>query len=294
MQPLICIAARSPCRWRWRSPTGRHGVDGRRLIAALAAGYEVGLRGRPRGDWQAVHAWAPLPGRVRTVRRRRERRRPPAVAAGRGASCARHCRLARRRPDGGPGRRNVEAPAFRIAVAQAGVVGADLLQHAASPAYRMCSKPPYGGFLSTLSGEPELAHLTRGLGTDWEIRKVGFKPYATAASVQSVLFAIDGLMAENALTASDIRARHFNAAPWPIAIARWPVRAYGCHGRADEHVLRRRHDDHRSQRNDRSVPRRPPLRSGGAGDESSAIADRGRSEVRRRRPTRRATTHGSS
>ena len=63
---------------------------------------------------------------------------------------------------------------------------------------------PYGGFLSTLSGEPDLDQLTAGLGEVWVIRDVGFKPYPTAASVQSVLFAIDTLMTENGLTAADI------------------------------------------------------------------------------------------
>jgi len=65
---------------------------------------------------------------------------------------------------------------------------------------------PYGGFLSTLSGEPDLNQLTAGLGDVWVIRDVGFKPYPTAASVQSVLFAIDTLMTEKGLTAADIRS----------------------------------------------------------------------------------------
>ena len=63
---------------------------------------------------------------------------------------------------------------------------------------------PYGGFLSTLSGAPDLTWLTRGLGSQWEIRKVGFKPYATAASIHSPLGLLDALMRENELEAGDI------------------------------------------------------------------------------------------
>ena len=63
---------------------------------------------------------------------------------------------------------------------------------------------PYGGFLSTLSGAPDLTWLRRGLGSQWEIRKVGFKPYATAASIHSPLGLLDALMRENGLEAGDI------------------------------------------------------------------------------------------
>lgn len=87
--------------------------------------------------------------------------------------------------------------------AQAGVMGA-LLAQSGFTGIPNVVEADYGGFLSTYSGEPDMTHLT-GLGSEWEILSVGFKPYATAASVQSVLYAIDGLMTENALTAKDVR-----------------------------------------------------------------------------------------
>jgi 2-methylcitrate dehydratase PrpD len=86
---------------------------------------------------------------------------------------------------------------------------------------------PYGGFLSTLSGEPDMAHLTRGLGAEWEILNVGFKPYATAASVQSVLFAIDGLMAENALAAKDIERVVIRCSTMAHQHCAWPYESAG-------------------------------------------------------------------
>src|SRR5262249_6284242 len=85
----------------------------------------------------------------------------------------------------------------------------------------------YGGFLSTFSGEPDLAQLTRELGSTWEILSVGFKPYATAASVQSVLYAIDGLMSENALTADDIAQVLIHCSTMAHRHCAWPYEPSG-------------------------------------------------------------------
>ena len=71
------------------------------------------------------------------------------------------------------------------------------------------------------------AYLTRGLGTEWEIRKVGFKPYATAASVQSVLFAIDGLMAENSLDRDDIERVVIHCSTMAHRHCAWPYEPSG-------------------------------------------------------------------
>jgi 2-methylcitrate dehydratase PrpD len=81
---------------------------------------------------------------------------------------------------------------------------------------------PYGGFLSTLSGDADLDQLTAGLGEVWVIRDVGFKPYPTAASVQAVLFAIDTLMTENGLTAPDIGAVRIHCSTMAHRHCAWP------------------------------------------------------------------------
>jgi len=86
---------------------------------------------------------------------------------------------------------------------------------------------PYGGFLSTYSGEEELSYLTDGLGQRWEILSVGFKLYATAASVQSVLFAIDHLMAENALVAADIDEVAIYCSTMAYRHCAWPYEPQG-------------------------------------------------------------------
>lgn len=86
---------------------------------------------------------------------------------------------------------------------------------------------PYGGFLSTLSGAPDLTWLTRGLGTQWEIRKVGFKPYATAASIHSPLALLDVLMRENDLEAADIARITVHCSAMAHRHCAWPYRPAG-------------------------------------------------------------------
>jgi 2-methylcitrate dehydratase PrpD len=86
---------------------------------------------------------------------------------------------------------------------------------------------PYGGFLSTLSGAPDLSWLTRGLGSQWEIRKVGFKPYATAASIHSPLGLLDSLMRENDLAAGDIARITVHCSAMAHRHCAWPYRPAG-------------------------------------------------------------------
>jgi 2-methylcitrate dehydratase PrpD len=86
---------------------------------------------------------------------------------------------------------------------------------------------PYGGFLSTLSGAPDHSWLTRGLGTQWEIRKVGFKPFATAASIHSPLGLLDVLMRENDLAADDIVRIVVHCSAMAHRHCAWPYRPAG-------------------------------------------------------------------
>ena len=67
-----------------------------------------------------------------------------------------------------------------------------------------CGRGGYGGFLSTFSGEPHPELLTKGLGTVWETCNVGFKPYATVASIQSALDSLRNIMIEAKACADDV------------------------------------------------------------------------------------------
>jgi 2-methylcitrate dehydratase PrpD len=178
-------------------------VSGRELIAAIAAGYEVGLRvglaATGRLFMRGHHfqgACGPFVAAATAANLMRLAPEPARHAIGIAGSFGAGLMAAQ---EGSMSKRLHCGRA-----AQAGVTSAQLAARGFTGIPNVL-EAPYGGFLSTYSGEPELPYLTDGLGQRWEILSVGFKPYATAASVQSVLFAIDRLMTENALTASDIR-----------------------------------------------------------------------------------------
>jgi len=63
---------------------------------------------------------------------------------------------------------------------------------------------PYGGFLSAFTDTAMPEQLTEGLGQRWEILKVGYKPYASAASTHTALYSLYAIMKENGLKAADI------------------------------------------------------------------------------------------
>ncbi len=177
-------------------------VDGRRLIAAIAAGYEVGLRVALAATGKLFMRGHHFQGAC-----------GPFVAAATAANLLRLAPEAARHALGiagsfGAGLMAAQEGAMSKRLhsgraAQAGVQGA-LLAARGFTGIANVLEASYGGFLSTFSGEPKMGYLTAGLAESWEILAVGFKPYATAASVQSVLYAIDGLMAENGLGATDI------------------------------------------------------------------------------------------
>ncbi len=63
---------------------------------------------------------------------------------------------------------------------------------------------PYGGYLSSLSDQPNPQRLTAGLGTVWETVNVGYKPHASVTSIHTALDALADLMRENKLKADDV------------------------------------------------------------------------------------------
>jgi len=62
----------------------------------------------------------------------------------------------------------------------------------------------FGGFCTTLGGNSvDATKLTMGLGKEWEILNVGFKPYPTAVTFHSVLDAARSMMDEHGFRAED-------------------------------------------------------------------------------------------
>ena len=200
-------------------------IDGRKFIAAIAAGYEVGLRVALAATGKLFmrgHHFQGVCG--------------PFVAAATAAN------LLRLKPDAalhalgiagsfGAGLMAAQEGAMSKRLhcgraAQAGVYGAFLAARGFTGIPNVL-EASYGGFLSTYSGEPKMECLTGGLGNHWEILNVGFKPYATAASVQSVLFAIDALMSENSLGASDIDQVVIHCSSMAHRHCAWPYEPTG-------------------------------------------------------------------
>jgi 2-methylcitrate dehydratase PrpD len=200
-------------------------TTGRDVIAAMIAGYEAGLRVGlaatgalfMRGHhFQATcGAFVAVAASVNMLRLTDEQARHAFGIAGslaNGLMSAQEGAMVKRLHGGHAAQMGVTA----AMLAQRGFTGIpDILE------------APYGGFLSTLSGTPDLTWLTRGLGSQWEIRKVGYKPFATAASIHSPLGLLDDLMRENNLTAHDIERVVVHCSAMAHRHCAWPYTPAG-------------------------------------------------------------------
>jgi aconitate decarboxylase len=63
---------------------------------------------------------------------------------------------------------------------------------------------PYGGFCSTYSSEYDLGYAVDGLGEHWEILRNGFKQYSSLASSHSTVDALRAIRAREGVTAEDV------------------------------------------------------------------------------------------
>lgn len=89
---------------------------------------------------------------------------------------------------------------------------------------------PYGGFLSALSREPDMACLTAGLGRNWEVLRVGFKMYPSVTSIHSALDALQRLMREHRLTSDDISSIEVGVGHMTYVHTAWPYQPAGITG----------------------------------------------------------------
>ncbi|HKU69689.1 MAG TPA: MmgE/PrpD family protein [Burkholderiales bacterium] len=80
---------------------------------------------------------------------------------------------------------------------------------------------PYGGFLSAFTDSAQPSHLTEGYGSRWEILKVGYKPYASAASTHTALYSLLTIMKENGLKAADIGEIHLLCSTMAVRHCAW-------------------------------------------------------------------------
>jgi aconitate decarboxylase len=194
-------------------------ASGAELLAALAAGYEIGLRvGICAGVTHSTSGYH-VTGTVGAVgaaaAAARALKLPPAQfahALGIGATQAAGLYAARL------GAMTKRFHAGRAA--QSGVLGAYLAQRGftGSPD---ALEAPFGGFLSTLHGQFDAATMLNGLGERWETMQVGLKAYAACASAHTTIDGVRelrsrGLDAKNLerLTVRMSKKGHINIG-WP-------------------------------------------------------------------------------
>lgn len=200
-------------------------VSGRELLTAIIAGYEVGtrvgnaatmalfLRGfHPQGT-SGVFVAAATAGRVLNLTAgQMQHALGIAGSMGAGLMAAQEGAMVKRLHAGRAAQSGVQA----ALLAQRGFTGiSDVLEAG------------YGGFLSSLSGQPDASRLTAGLGTVWETAQVGFKLYPSVTSIHTALDALDAIMAENDLRAADIAAISAGCSHMTYVHTAWPYKPAG-------------------------------------------------------------------
>lgn len=178
------------------------GVTGRALLTAVVAGYEVGTRVgnaattqlflngfHPQGTSGTFVAAATAGRLLGLDAGRMQHALGIAGSLGSGLMAAQEGAMVKRLHAG----RAAQAGLQAAQLAERGFTGiSDVLEAG------------YGGFLSSLSGKPDIARLTEGLGTCWETLEVGYKMYPSVTSIHAALDALKAIMRRHGLAASDI------------------------------------------------------------------------------------------
>jgi len=86
---------------------------------------------------------------------------------------------------------------------------------------------PYGGFLSSFTDASQPASLTEGLGARWRILEMGYKPYASAASTHTAIHSLGSIMNDNALQADDIAEIILHCSTMAHRHCGWPYKPQG-------------------------------------------------------------------
>ncbi len=174
------------------------GCDGRRFITAIVAACEVGIRiGVAAGPRHFLRGFHPT-GHIGAF--------TAAVAAGKmleleedkmvhclgiaggqaaGLIAAQEGAMLKRMQCG----RAAQSGVYSALLAEKGFTGIDNVLEA-----------EFGGFLRAVSDEPRWEELTAGLGEKYHVLDVGFKPYATGASIHTSLDAVGYLMEQHKIT----------------------------------------------------------------------------------------------
>jgi 2-methylcitrate dehydratase PrpD len=196
-------------------------VDGKRLLTAVVAGYEVGCRvGMTGGAAQLRRGFHPS---------------ATSGTFAAGATAAKMLRLKPAKTVHALGIAGTQAAGLMAAQqssmvkrmhpgrsAQAGVYGA-LLAAKGFTGIEDVLEAPYGGFCSTFIDQPNLSHLTYRLSERFETLNVGFKPYPCCGSNHTSIDALKKILREhpevNAQNVEKIRIRASRATKLHVG---WP------------------------------------------------------------------------
>jgi 2-methylcitrate dehydratase PrpD len=203
----------------------RGGIDGERFIAAIVAGFEVGLRVGMAGTHSLFHrGWHPqgtsgvFAAAATAARLIGLDAAATAHALGLAASQAAGLMAAQegamaKRLHGG---RAVQSGIYAALLAERGFTGIGNAIEA-----------PYGGFLSSFTDESAPDLLVAGLGETWETLNIGFKPNPTVSCVQGPIKALRGLMDEGGVKAADIARIDVACSTFTHRHTVWDYRAEG-------------------------------------------------------------------
>jgi 2-methylcitrate dehydratase PrpD len=202
--------------------------SGRDFITATVAGYEVGLRvgmtvggglfyrGHHPQGCTGVFSSAAASSRILNLdATRTQNALGIAGSHASGLMAAQEGAMVKRMHAGTAARSGVEA----ALLAQQGFTGIHNVLEA-----------PWGGYLSTYSGSPVPENLLAGLGTEWQVLKVGYKPFATVASIHTALDGLLYIMRENKLTADDIESIEVGCGKVTYRHCAWEYRVEGVTG----------------------------------------------------------------
>lgn len=203
----------------------RRPMDGRELIAAIAAGYETGTRVgnaatmslfyrgfHPQGTSGVFVAAAAAARAMRLDASQTLHTLGIAGSQAGGLMAAQEGAMVKRFHSG----RAAQSGVYSALLAERGFTGiSDVLEAG------------YGGYLSTYSGEPKPARLTDGLGTEWETGKIGYKPYAAVTSIHTALDGLAFLMREHRLSADDIESVDAALSNMTYVHCAWEYKAQG-------------------------------------------------------------------
>ncbi|WP_233238556.1 MmgE/PrpD family protein [Bordetella sp. LUAb4] len=201
------------------------GCNGRDVLTAIVAGYEVGTRAgnaattalflngfHPQGVTGPFVAAATAGRLLGLDGTAMQHALGIAGSLGAGLMAAQEGAMVKRLHGG----RAAQAGLQAALLAQRGFTGIENILEA-----------EYGGYLSAFARDYRINRLTEGLGEDWEAGKVGFKMYPNVTSMHAALDAYRYLQVKHELKADDIERIEVGCGRMTYVHVAWPYKPAG-------------------------------------------------------------------